>query len=178
VGKAKVVTKEQLQKHVKNMPDRSVDIVEEIALKHGKLVVLKTPPYHCELQPIEKTWAVVKNMVAYKVSNSMTVHKPRRMLISHFYKIPSSTFVSVWRTSIDNGRQLQAMGDNSTEPAAGTSTSPRYPATTGNLVDLTDDEGDLDWWDKDLLDLTEEDYARAFSAVEAQEPHRALTLEP
>src|SRR5690348_6696729 len=35
----------------------------EIAKKYGH-EVLYTPPYHCELQPIEGVWAVVKNEVA------------------------------------------------------------------------------------------------------------------
>ena len=37
--------------------------LDEIAAKHGH-DILRTPPYHPELQPIETCWAVVKNQVA------------------------------------------------------------------------------------------------------------------
>ncbi len=39
--------------------------IDEMAEKHGHQV-LRTPPYHPELQPIETFWAVVKNTVACK----------------------------------------------------------------------------------------------------------------
>jgi transposase/predicted transcriptional regulator len=38
-------------------------ILDEIAAEHGH-EVLRTPPYHPELQPIETCWAVVKNQIA------------------------------------------------------------------------------------------------------------------
>ncbi len=38
-------------------------ILDEIAAEHGH-EVLRTPPYHPELQPIETCWAVVKNHIA------------------------------------------------------------------------------------------------------------------
>lgn len=37
--------------------------VEDIAEEHG-ITVLRTPPYHCELNPIELIWAQVKGFVA------------------------------------------------------------------------------------------------------------------
>jgi transposase len=44
--------------------------IDEIAEKHGHQV-LRTPPYHPELQPIETCWAVVKNTVARQCDFSM-----------------------------------------------------------------------------------------------------------
>jgi len=38
-------------------------ILDEIAAEHGH-EILRTPPYHPELQPIETCWAVVKNHIA------------------------------------------------------------------------------------------------------------------
>ena len=38
-------------------------IIDEIAAEHGH-EILRTPPYHPELQPIETCWGVVKNQVA------------------------------------------------------------------------------------------------------------------
>uniref|UniRef100_V5GTA9 Tc1-like transposase DDE domain-containing protein n=2 Tax=Anoplophora glabripennis TaxID=217634 RepID=V5GTA9_ANOGL len=40
-------------------------ITDEMAKKENK-VVLRLPPYHCELNPIELIWAQVKNEVASK----------------------------------------------------------------------------------------------------------------
>lgn len=44
--------------------------IDEIAEKHGHQV-LRTPPYHPELQPIETCWAVVKNAIAKKCDFTM-----------------------------------------------------------------------------------------------------------
>ncbi len=38
-------------------------MVDVIAKKYGHQV-LRTPPYHPELQPIEKCWGIIKNEVA------------------------------------------------------------------------------------------------------------------
>ncbi len=38
-------------------------IIDEIAARHGH-EILRTPPYHPELQPIEICWGVVKNHIA------------------------------------------------------------------------------------------------------------------
>ena len=38
-------------------------VLDEIAAEHGH-EILRTPPYHPELQPIETCWAVVKNQIA------------------------------------------------------------------------------------------------------------------
>lgn len=40
-------------------------VVDEMAKAQGK-TVLRLPPYHCELNPIELIWAQVKNWVARK----------------------------------------------------------------------------------------------------------------
>lgn len=44
-------------------PPPTYIIVDEIAAEHGH-EILRTPPYHPELQPIETCWGVVKNQVA------------------------------------------------------------------------------------------------------------------
>lgn len=41
----------------------SLNIVDEMAREHG-LTVLRIPPYHCELNPIELVWSQVKRHVA------------------------------------------------------------------------------------------------------------------
>ena len=50
-----------------------------------------------------------------------------------------------------------------TEPTS----TPASSATTINLKDLLDEDNDLDGWDKDPLELTEDDCAKTLSAVES-----------
>ena len=45
-------------------------VIDEIAQSHGHEVV-RTPPYHPELQPIEICWGVVKNEVARNCNFTM-----------------------------------------------------------------------------------------------------------
>jgi transposase len=40
-------------------------VVDELAAQEGK-TVLRLPPYHCELNPIELIWLQIKNEVASK----------------------------------------------------------------------------------------------------------------
>ena len=42
-------------------------VIDNMALQHGH-VVLRLPPYHCELNPIELIWSVVKRFI--QVSNT------------------------------------------------------------------------------------------------------------
>ncbi|KAF9927259.1 hypothetical protein FBU30_003370 [Linnemannia zychae] len=51
---------------------------------------MKTPPYHCELQPIEKIWAIVKNIVASKTTGNMTPLGLKQMLVELFFGIPNN----------------------------------------------------------------------------------------
>jgi hypothetical protein len=44
-------------------PAQPLYIVEELAAAHN-VKILRTPPYHCELNPIEMIWAQVKGYVA------------------------------------------------------------------------------------------------------------------
>lgn len=42
-----------------NKDEHQKYIIDELALKHNHMV-LRTPPYHCELNPIELIWSQVK----------------------------------------------------------------------------------------------------------------------
>lgn len=66
-------------------PEYSLD---RIASKHGH-TILRTPPYHPELQPIETCWAVVKNHVASH--NNCTMKKVKELLEEGFEKVTSKT---------------------------------------------------------------------------------------
>ncbi len=56
-------------------------LIDNIACKHGHSI-LRTPPYHPELQPIETCWAIVKNHVAKY--NDCTMKKVKILLEEGF----------------------------------------------------------------------------------------------
>lgn len=62
--------------------------LDRIASKYGHSI-LRTPPYHPELQPIEMCWAVVKGHVA--AHNDFTMKKVRELLEEGFAKVTTNT---------------------------------------------------------------------------------------
>lgn len=63
-------------------------LIDRIARKEGHSI-LRTPPYHPELQPIETCWAVVKNYVAQH--NDCTMKKVFILLEEAFAKVTNKT---------------------------------------------------------------------------------------
>lgn len=61
----------------------SMNIVDEMATSHG-LTVLRLPPYHCELNPIELVWSQVKRHVA--TNNIKYDPKLMKSLIDNAFK--------------------------------------------------------------------------------------------
>jgi hypothetical protein len=62
--------------------------LDKLAKEHD-ISILRTPPYHPELQPIETCWAVVKNHMADNCDFSMS--GLRKRLPEAFSKVTSST---------------------------------------------------------------------------------------
>ena len=63
-------------------------LIDTIARKYGHSI-LRTPPYHPELQPIETCWAIVKNHVAKY--NDCTMKKVRILIADGFAKVTAKT---------------------------------------------------------------------------------------
>ena len=63
-------------------------IIDEIASEKGH-VVIRTPPYHPELQPIEICWGVVKNAIARNCN--FTMANLYEQLETAFYKVTAET---------------------------------------------------------------------------------------
>ena len=63
-------------------------LIDTIARKYGHSI-LRTPPYHPELQPIETCWAIVKNHVAKH--NDCTMKKVRILIADGFAKVNAKT---------------------------------------------------------------------------------------
>ena len=62
--------------------------MDQLAAEHG-ISILRTPPYHPELQPIETFWAVVKNHMADNCD--FTIAGLRNKLPAAFAKVTSNT---------------------------------------------------------------------------------------
>lgn len=62
--------------------------LDQIAAKYD-CTILRTPPYHPELQPIETCWAIVKNYIAEH--NDCTMKKVLKLLEEGFKQVTSKT---------------------------------------------------------------------------------------
>jgi len=66
----KSMVKFQLMEKVNQIrPLHDKYVIDEEALKTNRLV-LRLPPYHCELNPIELMWSIVKNHVKKIIQRS------------------------------------------------------------------------------------------------------------
>jgi len=84
----KDMLKEELYELCSRFSPKPEFLIDSIACKHGHSI-LRTPPYHPELQPIEICWAVVKNHVA--LHNDFTMKKVWMLLEEGFKKITAET---------------------------------------------------------------------------------------
>lgn len=62
--------KPELVEIIKKLAPEPSYVIDEIASKHGHEVI-RTPPYHPELQPIETCWGVAKNHIARNCNFTM-----------------------------------------------------------------------------------------------------------
>ncbi len=80
--------KPELVEILNKIAPESIYAVDDIALSLGHKV-LRTPPYHPELQPIEKCWGVVKNHVAR--NSDFTMENLFKQLNDGFSKVTDET---------------------------------------------------------------------------------------
>lgn len=83
----------------------------ETARRYGH-TLLYTPPYHCELQPIEGVWAVVKGEVAKSAPHSDLLSIRDKLLYSFKEKVTSKTIVGLWRRSLTVAKEYRDMDDD------------------------------------------------------------------
>ncbi|KAG0260286.1 hypothetical protein BG011_001987 [Mortierella polycephala] len=167
--------KPELLEYVKGFPEDSRCTVHKIADENGDHQAIKTPPYHCELQPIEKILTVVKNQVAANTTAKMTAMGFKRMLDQYFVNITSSIFRAVWKKSVDidhiyfKAKPQQVQGSLSNEPVA--------------LVDLNEDEVESDFGDQEDISEsavevpTEEDWLQSLRRVFSEDDEPFVILE-
>lgn len=82
------MVKEELYEVCQRFAPKPEFALDRIASKYGHSI-LRTPPYHPELQPIETCWAVVKGYVA--AHNDFTMKKVRELLEDGFNKVTPNT---------------------------------------------------------------------------------------
>ncbi|GES77743.1 hypothetical protein H257_11777 [Rhizophagus clarus] len=64
-----------------------------------------TPPYHCELQPIEGVWAVVKGEVARSSPHPNLLSVRNTLLEAFKRKITSQVILGLWRRALKNAKE-------------------------------------------------------------------------
>jgi len=93
---------ELVQKNKEKIPFASV----EIAKKYGHQVFF-TPPYHCELQPIEGIWAIVKGEVARSGPHSDLLSVRNKLLYAFTEKINSKIIIGFWKRALEKAKDYR-----------------------------------------------------------------------
>ncbi|PKC60959.1 hypothetical protein RhiirA1_488761, partial [Rhizophagus irregularis] len=71
-----------------------------------------TPPYHCELQPIEGIWSVVKGEVAHSGPHPNLLSVRNTLLNAFKKKITSQVIIGFWRRALKNAKEYLEFDDN------------------------------------------------------------------
>ncbi|CAB4383076.1 unnamed protein product [Rhizophagus irregularis] len=71
-----------------------------------------TPPYHCELQPIEGIWSVVKGEVAHSGLHPNLLSVRNTLLNAFKKKITSQVIIGFWRRALKNAKKYLEFDDN------------------------------------------------------------------
>lgn len=79
------MVKLELMRMVKEIRTTDKYVIDEKAMESNK-IVLRLPPYHCELNPIELAWSVVKNHVKQN-NTSFKLNDVRQLLIDGVQKV-------------------------------------------------------------------------------------------
>lgn len=83
----------------------------EIAKQYGHQVFF-TPPYHCELQPIEGVWAIVKGEVARSGPHSNLLDVRNKLLHAFKEKITSKVIVGFWKRALAKAKEYRESDDD------------------------------------------------------------------
>ncbi|CAI6370309.1 unnamed protein product [Macrosiphum euphorbiae] len=84
-------------RRIKPLHDKYV--IDELAKQHNR-TVLRLPPYHCELNPIELAWSSVKNYV--KMNNtSYKLPDVKKLLIEGINRVDDT----MWKNFISHTRK-------------------------------------------------------------------------
>ncbi|CAI6374522.1 unnamed protein product [Macrosiphum euphorbiae] len=108
--------------------------IDELALQHNK-TVLRLPPYHCELNPIEIAWSIVKRHV--KTNNkSFKLFDVKNLLVEGIDKVDAEMWKNFISHTIDEENKFWSIDDTVDELTAEHTT---LVATYGNSDSEDDD---------------------------------------
>ena len=99
---ARNLNKNQVFSIIKSQNFQSVYAVEDLCAKHG-VDVLRLPPYHCMLNPIELAWSSLKNLV--RRSNTMPC-KPTTV-VGHVRHAASMVTSAQWKNFVGHVIKLE-----------------------------------------------------------------------
>jgi hypothetical protein len=71
-----------------------------------------TPSYHCELQPIEGVWAVVKGELARTAPHANLLEIRNKLLDAFKEKVTSTTIVGLCKRSLTKAKEYRDMNDD------------------------------------------------------------------
>jgi transposase len=106
-------TKAMLYEKIKANRQRVSYACVEIAREYGHALQY-TPPYHCELQPIEGVWGVAKNQVGAEARPDDTAITVRNRLLHAFEGVnkEKNILLSLWRKSVAHCREYWDLDDS------------------------------------------------------------------
>ncbi|XP_050065515.1 uncharacterized protein LOC126554479 [Aphis gossypii] len=82
-------------------------VIDEMVKTHNK-DVLRLPPYHCELNPIELAWSSVKNYVR-KNNTTFKLQDVKRLLIEGVQRVDSEMWKNFIKHVVDDEDKLWNM---------------------------------------------------------------------
>lgn len=110
-------------------------VIDELAQEHN-IIVLRLPPYHCELNPIELAWASVKHHV--KINNSSyKLPDVKTLLLEGVERVTPE----MWRSFISHVIKEEAKFyeiDFISEALLEAESTPHVMTITGNTSDSDD----------------------------------------
>jgi hypothetical protein len=147
--------------------------------------LIKTPPYHCELQPIEKIWAVVKNQIAAQATGNDSALSLKQKLATAFVSIPHHVFISVWLLALNLAEKYrdQIPEHDPDQPINNSLTLEAVADVEAGVGEEEEEEGEEEEADMGELnpaglqairDLTEDDWADALLLVNLDQEQQFL----
>ena len=124
----KHTAKEALE-HIASLQTPSVRASSSIAQRYGHKIMI-TPPYHCEVQPIERVWAFAKNPIALNPIIGESPLELRNRLYENFAAITKNQLIFAWKDA------LRACEGHLSQPEA------NEEQNTGALLEPMFDEDD------------------------------------
>ncbi|CAG9097017.1 unnamed protein product [Plutella xylostella] len=128
--KAQLLTKFDKKKYV-------LKYVDELAASKG-VTVLRLPPYHCELNPIELIWAQVKSYVG-RNNKSFKMAEIKTLLNEGFARIGAKQWSKCVNHVLKEEEELKKL-DGILDTTSDDTVVPLIIAVTGDTSDSDDDE--------------------------------------